>query len=122
MREPKGEMRNWDSAKRFCDTIRLHQSILSKDEILAGRFVAIRLADGGSDGVVYNTRAEAITAQRNSPSRCGYFQIPFETWTPRVCDSLLWYVRACYDAGNREDPAHQLIMPTRVEDVRKMMR
>ena len=112
------QFRTQDAAKRMHDTIRLHQTVLSRGEILAGRFVAIRLADGGSDGVAYTSRAEAIEHQRHNMSRCGYFQIPLERWSEKTCDVLLWYVRAAYDAGHREDPASQLFIPSRLDDLR----
>ena len=111
------KFRNSDAAKRLSDAIRLHQSVLGKDEILAGRFLAVRLADGGTDGVAYPNRPAAIEANRNNPSRCFYPQVPLDHWSPQVCDVLLWYVRSAYDNGVREDPAHQLILPTRVEDL-----
>ena len=85
------------------------------DQLIRGRYIAVRLADGGSDGVAYDTRAEAIEHQRNSPSRCAYFRVPLERWSAETCDTLLWYVRKAYDAGSREDPAHQLIIPTQNE-------
>jgi hypothetical protein len=110
--------RNSDAAKRMADTIALHQTALSKDELLAGRYVAIRLADGGSDQTAYDTRAEAIAHQINNPSRCGYFRVPLERWNAQTCDVLLWYVRGCYDSGFREDPAHQLVIPNAVESLR----
>lgn len=111
----KPAIRNLDSAKRFADTVALHQMVLSRDEILARRFLAVRLSDGGTDGVVYETRADAIKAQTNTPSRCFYFQIPFERLNVETCDSILWYARAVYDSGAREDPAHQLSISNKVE-------
>jgi hypothetical protein len=115
MDEPK-KLRAPDAARRMADVIALHQLALSKDELLAGRYVAIRLADGGSDGVAYDTRAAAIEAQSNAPSRCGYFQVPLERFSAATCDSLLWYVRGCYDSGFREDPSQQLIISNQVEN------
>lgn len=112
------QLRNWDAAKRMADSIALHQVALTRDELIAGRYVAVRLADGGSDGVAYDTRTEAIEHQRNSPSRCAYFRVPLERWNAQTCDVLLWYVRGCYDSGFREDPAHQLVIPSRVEALR----
>ncbi len=121
MQEPQNyQPKNLDAAKRMADAIALHQTALSKDEILAKRFVAIRLADGGSDNTAYDSRAAAIESARNSPSRCAYFQIPLERWGVATCDSLLAYVRGVYDAGNREDPARQLIIPTRMENLRTL--
>lgn len=101
----------------MADSIALHQLALTREEVLAGRFIAVRLADGGSDGIAYETRPAAIEANRNNPSRCAYFQLPLERWGPATCDTLLWYVRGCYDSGFREDPAHQLVIPQGIEDL-----
>lgn len=97
------------------DIIALHQMVLTRDEILAKRFVAIRLSDGGSDGVVYETREDAIKHQLHE-TLCGYIQIPLERWSEQTCDLLLWYVRKRYDAGYRAAPDRQLIIPQRIED------
>lgn len=115
--EPK-TLRDPDAARRFAEIVALHQTVLTKDEILAKRFIAVRLADGGTDGVCYDTRESAILASGNSPSRCGYFQIPLERWSAATCDTLLWYVRANYDSGFREDPSHQLIISNNLENMR----
>jgi hypothetical protein len=114
---PEYHWRNEDAAKRMADAIELHQRVLTKDELLAGRYIAVRLADGGSDGVAYESRSAAVEHNRNNPSRCGYFRIPFERWGPKTCDVLLWYVRSAYDNGVREDPAHALIIPLSTEDL-----
>jgi hypothetical protein len=107
--------RTRDAALRMADLIALHQTALSFDELLAGRYVAIQLADGRSDGVAYDTREQAIAHQRHNGSRCIYLRIPMERLNPQTCDTILWYGRSVYDAGHREDPAHQLIIPTRTE-------
>lgn len=113
-------MRNKDDAKRFHDALMLHRSILSTDELLAKRFIAVRLSDGGTDNTVYDSRAAAIEANRNTPSRIFTFMIPLERLSVEACDSLLWYMRRCYDAGTREDPRHQIIVPTRLENLRTL--
>jgi hypothetical protein len=104
-----------ETARRMAEAVLLHQQVLSQEEILRGRFLAVRLGDGGTDGTVYETRDAAVTASRNSPSRHCYFQIPLEGITAEECDLALWYTRRVYDSGHREDPAHQLILPTRRE-------
>lgn len=109
--------RDRDAAHRMADTIRLHQTMLTTDELIAGRYIAVRLVDGGSDGTAYTSRAEAATYQRHNASRCGYYRIPLHPMGAKVCDVLLWYVRRCYDAGSRQDPAHQIIIPTRDEEL-----
>lgn len=113
---PDSAWHNEDRAKRMADVLALHQTVLSRDELLVGRFVAIRLADGGSDGVAYDTRADAVEHQRNSMSRHAYFRIPLQRWGARQCDVLLWYVESCYNSGFREDPAHQLYIPNNLEN------
>jgi hypothetical protein len=118
VKPPSGyRYRNLDAAKRMRDTIATHQAVLSRDELFAGRYVAIRISDGGSDGVAYDSRSDAVEHQRHDAARHGYWRIPIERWDAETCDTLLWYVRAAYDSGQRQDPAHQLIVPTRVEDV-----
>src|SRR6478736_2666867 len=104
-----------EASKRMADWIALHQAVLSRDEILRCRFVAIRLSDGGSDGTVYDSRPDAMRHQLDA-NRCAYVQIPLARWGPQTCDSLLFYARRAYDAGYRPDPEHQLIIPTRIED------
>lgn len=117
MEAPPGHpMRNLDAAKRMRDWIALHQAALGRDEILRHRFVAIRLSDGGSDGQVYDSRTAAMDHQLN-PEWCGYFQIPLERWSEQVCDVLLYYVRRRYDAGDRPEGKHHLIIPNRLEDL-----
>ena len=113
----KYKYRNLAAALRLRDQVRLHQAVLSKDEILRKRFMAVRLADGGSDGVAYETSADAIRHNTNNPSRCFYPQIPLERWSAETCDVLLWYVTTVYNNGYREDPAHALMLPTRIEDL-----
>jgi len=110
-------MREPDAARRMADALAVHQMALTRDEILAGRYVAIRLADGGSDLTAYDSHAAAVRAHQNSPSRMLYFQIPLERLPPEECDVLLWYQRGVYDAGFRADPSHALILPTRNEDL-----
>jgi hypothetical protein len=117
-------LRNPDAAKRLADTFRLHQQVLTMDEMLDGRWIAVRLGDGGSDNTAYDSHEAAVNSARNAPSRCFYPRILPEAMTVPVCDFLLWYARTVYDNGWRQDPAgeRQLIMPTRVEDVRNRTR
>lgn len=107
-----------DIAKRMADTVALHQVALDKGAILAGRYVAIRLADGGSDGIAYDTYAECVTHQRHEATRMAYFKLPLERWNAPTCDVLLWYTRKCYDSGWRVDPTRQLIIPQAKEHLR----
>ncbi|MGW0188130.1 hypothetical protein ACWDV7_20495 [Streptomyces sp. NPDC003362] len=52
-------------------------------------WVAIRIADGGSDGELYADYADAWAAQER-PERCTYLAIsPLMPWTPRMCEEHL---------------------------------
>lgn len=112
------QYRNMDAAKRMSDAISLHQTVLTMDELLAGRYAAISIADGSSDGVAYESREQAALYQRHNAARCGYFRIPpGDRWPPELCDVLLWYVRSAYDNGVRQDPAQSLFIPQNLEQV-----
>jgi hypothetical protein len=103
-----------DWAHRMSDV--LNQAVLTPG--CAGRVIAIRLADGGSDGVVYDTRADAITHQHGHETWCDYIVIKPTAYSPRDCYDRLNYTRAMYDAGWRWDldsPAP--ILPVRREDM-----
>ncbi|OEJ20827.1 hypothetical protein AR457_41905 (plasmid) [Streptomyces agglomeratus] len=52
-------------------------------------WIAIRIADGGSDGELYDGH-EAARAAQVHPERCTYFPIsPLTPWTVRECEELL---------------------------------
>jgi hypothetical protein len=64
-----------------------------------GRWVAIRLSDGGSDGVVYDSVAVAAAFQLHY-RQCAYVRIATGGIGPRECDVILAYHRRVYDSGN----------------------
>ncbi|GAA5216969.1 hypothetical protein [Streptomyces thinghirensis] len=52
-------------------------------------WIAIRIADGGSDGELYGDYEQAFAAQER-PQECTYFPIsPLCPWTPRMCEEHL---------------------------------
>jgi hypothetical protein len=101
-----------DDARRAADIINMH--IMLKK---CG-WVAIRLSDGGSDGVVYDVRADAIRHQLHE-NQCAYFLLPEIPVTPWECDVMLRYNRQLYDNGVRMgDPdAPTPIVPIRTENI-----
>jgi hypothetical protein len=122
--EPKRRTKDTDAGKRFRDALALHHAVLSREEILARRFMAVSLLDGSSDGHAYETRDEAVQKQTShiDGNRVLYFQIPLELLTVRACESLLWYGRRAYDAGYRPVGVHErgpLYIPTRWEELRR---
>lgn len=87
-----------DSARRASDVVNTH--LLADRAGNLGRWVAIRLSDGGSDGVVYDSPADAANAQLHYQT-CAYVQIQPGGMPPREAAGMLAYHRAVYDAGNR---------------------
>lgn len=55
-------------------------------------WLAIRIADGGSDGVLYDS-SDAAEAAQEHPEACTYFPIsPLCPWTPRMCAEHLEFM------------------------------
>lgn len=101
-----------DAAKRASETITMHAIAGGR-----GKFVAIRLADGGSDNVLYDTRDDAIKHQLFE-EYCCYVFVPPCGMTVKEAEAYLQLNRDLYDAGwHMCDPA--LINPVRIEDARK---
>ncbi len=76
-----------------------------------GKWVAIRLADGGSDGVVYDSRRDAIRHQLHE-RQCAYVRIPLDDMSPRSAQTFLDFTRQCYDAGiPMADPEFEMHTP-----------
>ena len=101
-----------DAARRMADEINLHVAALG--EAASRKWVAIRLSDGGSDGVLYDTRPDAITHQLHERLCCYVRLPPFgQMMTVSEAESFLTFNRSIYDAGYRlQDPDEpQMIKP-----------
>lgn len=112
-----------ESAERMHSALGLHYAALTTEEIIARRFVAIRLSDGGSDNTAYDSRAEAIRHQSGDQNRYLYMCIPLERPPAEGCDALLWYGRRAYAAGYRPATSHEgagLILPLRREHIGRL--
>jgi hypothetical protein len=84
-----------DIGRRASDIIHLH--------VLAGRvgeWVALRLADGSSDGQTYPTRRDAITHQLHE-QLCCYIRVTPDGITPQHAYRFIQLNRFLYDAGFR---------------------
>jgi hypothetical protein len=103
-----------DAARRASDIVTTH--LLADREGNVGRWVAIRLSDGGSDGVVYDSVRHAANAQLHY-QQCMYIMIRPSGLPPREADAVLKYHRKVYDAGNRPPYLDGFvpIIPTRME-------
>lgn len=65
-----------------------------------GRYIAARLSDGATDGVIYDTRADAIRHQLHE-TQCLYVMVQPGLLTEREATQLIDVHRRVYDAGFR---------------------
>lgn len=107
-----------DPARRCADIV-----TLAGVADLIGQWLAIRLSDGGYDGVAYEHRADAVRHQLHE-TQCAYVRIPPGGMTPREAEAFLGYHRALYDAGFRlPDPEFALpLMPLTRKDQKRQIR
>jgi hypothetical protein len=85
-----------DAARRAADVVNL--ALLLDQEGNRGRWVAIRLSDGGSDGVIYDDPRAAADYQLHWKT-CMYIPIPWTGMQTREAEIMLQYWRKCYDNG-----------------------
>jgi hypothetical protein len=108
-----------EAGRRCSDIISLH--ILAGD---AGRWAAVRLSDGGSDGIAYDTRADAVRHQLHE-TLCAYVKIPRDAMPPAEATRFLGINRMFYDKGLRlidpDAPEREMILPERTEDLDALM-
>lgn len=82
-----------DAARRCSDIINLH--VVTGNW---GRWCAIRLSDGGSDGFTYDTKADAVRHQLHE-KQCCYVYIPPDGMSPKSAEIFMSINRKLYDAG-----------------------
>jgi hypothetical protein len=107
-----------DIGKRASEAINLH--VYGGN---VGKWVAIRLSDGGSDGIPYDTRREAITHQLHE-QLCCYIKVTPDGITPHDALRFVLVNRALYDAGFRladPDMPGEPIYPERKEDITRII-
>jgi hypothetical protein len=81
----------------------------------ADAWIAARLSDGGDDGVVYESRRDAVSHQLHE-SQCAYVKLPWDGMSERAAMTFLDFNRRCHDAGFRmTDPDIEPIMPSERE-------
>lgn len=104
-----------DAARRASETVNLHVVAGS-----IGKWVAIRLADGSSDGIPYDTRKDAIAHQLYE-QQCAYLTVTPDGITPENAARFILLNRAIYKAGYRladPDMPGEPIMPlTREQEI-----
>ena len=108
------------AAHRLSDLYNMH---LVADRFNVGRWIAVRLSDGTSDGVVYDHRREAVKHQLHE-SLCAYVQIRPHQMTVQEAASVLKFYRFAYTSGFRvTDPeGPELIMPITTQELSSQIR
>lgn len=103
-----------DAARRCAEQVTLH--------VLAGatgRWCAVRMSDGGSDGIAYDTRDQAIRHQLHV-HQCVYVVVPLLPMAEAEAQAYLDMWRDLYDQGVRlghegdKDP----MVPIRMENMK----
>jgi hypothetical protein len=92
---PETPEQTQDIGKRASDVITLH--VIGGN---AGKWVALRLEDGSSDGIPYDTRREAIRHQLHE-QLCCYVKVPPDGMPPADALRFIMLNRALYAAGFR---------------------
>lgn len=107
-----------DAGRRCSDIARIH---IAAGGI--GRYIAVKLIDGSSDGNLYDTRADAIRHQLHE-TQCMYVKIPPDDLPPEYATRLLVLHRKVYDAGAHfTDPdGPEMFMPLSTASMDAMIR
>jgi hypothetical protein len=104
-----------EAARRCVDIVNQH--VLNG---LQGKWAAIRLSDGGSDGIPYDTQTQAKNHQLH-PTLCCYIRIPLVGMYLREAQVFMQINRDLYDRGYRlgdPDTTTEAMTPNRQEHVR----
>lgn len=111
-----------DAAKRTSDHYELHRMALGADSI--GKWFAVALYDGTSDGVLYDGKRDAIVHQHHNEQHYAYVQINPGSMDACAAEAFLKIHRDMYDKGLRlADPdhskgGHSIIPSLNAEDMR----
>jgi hypothetical protein len=92
---PDNQAETLDIGKRAHDTIALH--VIGGN---VGKWVALRLEDGSSDGIPYDTRREAIQHQLHE-QLCCYVKVPPDGMLAEHALRFILINRALYAQGYR---------------------
>jgi len=89
------EVAHSDAARRIADTYSLHRIADPIGNI--GKFFAAKLEDGRSDGILYDSRLDAMRGQKHNEMYCGYVQIVPSQMSYCDAELLLSGWRKLYD-------------------------
>jgi hypothetical protein len=118
-----GRREHGDAAKRIADTYMLHRTAgagLGLDSV--GKVFAVALADGTTDGVLYDTIQDAIRHQKHNARWYAYLRVGRQGMGECEAASILQIHRDADEAGlkftDRDDPSYgmEVIPRLTVED------
>ena len=115
-----------DAAKRVSDTYRLHR--LAEGNAAIHRWIAVALADGRSDGVLYDSKTAAVRHQHHNEQWYAFICLQAGDMSPCEAEQFLVINRMFYDKGIRmTDPdlaggGPEVIPRATVEDQRSLIR
>lgn len=94
------EQQAWsDKGRRCSDIVTQH---LTDDPECVGSWIAVRLSDGGSDGVIYPTKTIAVMFQIHE-TQCAYLRILLGGIPPREATSFLYHTAQLYQNASLRD-------------------
>lgn len=109
-----------DRARRCSEAITL--ALLGQGRGVVGKWIAVRLSDGRSDGNVYDRKSDAVRHQIHE-TQCAYICVPPDGMTVKQADTYLRFTEGLYHAGHRlADPDTHLQMPRRREEIAPLLR
>lgn len=88
-----------DAAKRLADTWNLHRAANPYGSL--GKWFAAALADGHTDGVLYDSKRDAVVHQRHNEQYYTFVKIIPSTMSVCEAEVMLRIARALYDKGMR---------------------
>lgn len=117
---PRNRADHDDAAKRAADQHNLHIAAGAHNAV--GKWIAIALADGDSDGVLYDSKTDAIRHQHHNEMY--YMFVCVGPASLSVCEmaSFLHTNRMMHDAGIPLTDPREVIRRVTVEDDRSLMR
>ncbi len=106
-----------DAARKMSDAVMLHIHANPLGSI-TGKWVACKLADGESDGVLYDDKIAAMRCQKMDEKYYAYVCIPPTGMDYGQAERYLQFVRQCYDNGFKVkgvDGDRTVLLPGRKE-------
>lgn len=116
-----------DRAKRLSGIVNA-LAICQPLDVLMNSWIAVSLADGGTDGVLYDTRLDAVRHQAYE-KQCAYLHLRSAPGGMQVREAyaFLKFHRDAYDSGyvftdpERPSGGYDMCMPIAREDVRTQL-